>query len=1087
MSQQGPAAELRMLGEALLQAWHTRSQAEQHSFARRIGAVVDWIATDPTDIGAPEARERPVPVENRPTYPRYPSLSLSSDESAPANSQPAQSVQMGWTDSDVVEKAGAFERLAAVSGSINPLQFKSGEPGPLAEIVLDRIAPSFDRTLTATGWAWTMRSERRAAILTALPKRELIEALDRASKIKTDPAGEAFRILLLNGSLAEVDAPLDAEVIAYTWLDLVEPERRRQTRSLRLQNAKSVILKALDHMLIEGFVGRAVDVDRLRAFAERPLRKGASQILSVTGIGGVGKSTLLAAALRPVIERSFEDKQASIVISIDFDRRSHSNGTELELSFELSRQLELFYPEVGGELEAVREAVTRDRIRRGELNREVFDSEGDSDERHGFEFQNRAAPILQRVGVGDRRLLLVVDTFEEWQRSQFGRWDAEHPIRRFLSWLAEVRASWGIQADVIISGRTPVSPDSNFASGGVIQLKDLNRTESVALLRQHGLTKREAHALARAAGGNPLALKLAARYYDRLPLSGRSAFLREGARELEGLDGALRQGVLYRRFLDHIADPKARKLAHPGLALRRVTPDLIREVLAEPCDLGRLSKAEAEDLLERLAREVWLVEGRWPVITHRPDLRRVMLRSMKSDPLQHAKIHSVHLAALQWHEQRADPSEEDQAEALYHRLSIADWTGQDIDFNSISPRLLQRVAQSADDFDVALRARLLFHVGRPINAAEAATLPARARQAWAQDRAAGLVRSGLPERALTLWKELGEGARPESWYSAAAFQAFDWPEVELLFEMNSVSRKESLRYDFLLSFVLQAREPDTASRYRHWLRKALAWQLEHAEENDISPIALEALYFESVIDRPAAMDHQRRMQAVSLDYDINATAQQYMRIRKVFRDQMYLPNSRKMKVLLSSMFCPTMEFLERVFSNWQSNGFQYSRFDSFINEFQGELNRGLSSDQMLGPWAERFASAVMADLERGHDREDRASMILNEMRSDDPEWRVPIRTALVDVARVPWARERLVDAVFEVLGPATPSDLKPAILMETATRSSRKAWGRTVEFLDRANCLGRFMRNCRDIDDARLLEICDLYDHWDRLRRESWM
>jgi hypothetical protein len=40
------------------------------------------------------------------------------------------------------------------------------------------------------------------------------------------------------------------------------------------------------------------------------------------------------------------------------------------------------------------------------------------------------------------------------------------------------------------------------------------------------------------------------------------------------------QGQLYQQILNHIPDPDLRQLAHPGLVVRRVTRDVIKEVLA---------------------------------------------------------------------------------------------------------------------------------------------------------------------------------------------------------------------------------------------------------------------------------------------------------------------------------------------------------------------------------------------------------------------------------------------------------------------------------------------------------------------------
>ena len=77
----------------------------------------------------------------------------------------------------------------------------------------------------------------------------------------------------------------------------------------------------------------------------------------------------------------------------------------------------------------------------------------------------------------------------------------------------------------------------------------------------------------------------------------------------KGLNAEMRQAVLYERFLGHIADERVRELAHPGLVLRRVTPELVRSVLAGPCGLGAIDERQARQLPERLAMRYGSVSG----------------------------------------------------------------------------------------------------------------------------------------------------------------------------------------------------------------------------------------------------------------------------------------------------------------------------------------------------------------------------------------------------------------------------------------------------------------------------------------------
>jgi len=153
----------------------------------------------------------------------------------------------------------------------------------------------------------------------------------------------------------------------------------------------------------------------------------------------------------------------------------------------------------------------------------------------------------------------------------------------------------------VVSGRASVDPESQLAAFVVdsIDLQDLDPPDAVMLLTSSGLSPHAAEQLQPIVGGNPLLLRIAARLVRKLPPKKRSAILQELASERVGLDTELVQGVLYDRILQHIRDSKVRKLAHPGLVLRRVTWRLIRDVLAEPCDLDPSTKLRQNGFSKR--------------------------------------------------------------------------------------------------------------------------------------------------------------------------------------------------------------------------------------------------------------------------------------------------------------------------------------------------------------------------------------------------------------------------------------------------------------------------------------------------------
>jgi hypothetical protein len=132
------------------------------------------------------------------------------------------------------------------------------------------------------------------------------------------------------------------------------------------------------------------------------------------------------------------------------------------------------------------------------------------------------------------------------------------------------------------------------------------------------------------------------------------------------------QGQLYERILGHIHNKEVVKLAHPGLALRRLNADVIFDVLRKPCELAISTKEEARDLYWELARETALVaeEGDgW--LRHRPDLRRIMLDLLlRKKPKQAEEIHSLAIAYYEASGQQQSGSSDSLAESYYHRLML---------------------------------------------------------------------------------------------------------------------------------------------------------------------------------------------------------------------------------------------------------------------------------------------------------------------------------------------------------------------------------------------------------------------------------
>lgn len=1037
MSIKDLSPEIQAAGAALLKAWQGRSSEEQSNFAQTLGAASHMkAAAMPGSAGDGDA-----PLEG------------------------------------ALEKA---ERIAAVSGGLNPAALVKDASMQAASMVLDQLAPSFDRAWTADAWSWTLKSERRAAVLRSIPRSELAGVLDAASRVLTDTAGTVLRQLLSPAPQPTAAAPLGPNILAHEWAVAVKPDLKEELDALRKESVQYEALRAFDNLLKDDFFGRTAELDRLREFMEQPdgveEARGAIPVLPVSGIGGSGKSTLLAKALRPMMQQAFASNAAPMVVSMDFDRRTLLAGAELELSFELSRQLGRYFPKIEPRLTQLRDEVSLQRAQRGELDKNQYDASAESSSRHGNEFDYMAGPLLHQAGVHERRLILVLDTFEEWQREQHQRGSQNSAVRRVLDWLVTLKDIWQLRLRVIVSGRAPFPDGIGLAAvSRPIQLGELKRAESVELLRKQGMPVTAARSVARMAGGIPLALKLAARYYLLLPDDRRVAFVKDASAELQGVDAALRLGLLYKRFLDHIADPRARRLAHPGLALRRVSPALIREVLAQPCGLEVPDTKTADELFELLAREVWLVEQMTPDLVHRPELRKAMLHAMRADPEKAAQLQAVHAAAAAWYARLPKPSQQDLAEGLYHRLSVA--TGQQVGqlLAGADPMALQDVAQSAEDFTPAIRAQLLDQVGGRLSVAEAAQLPQPRRLAWASGQADELVRIGQPDRALDLWAQLGDAHPSGSWYAAACFQAQQWDNAQVLLNMNP--GEGQLRYAYLMSFIVERREPEMARQLRERLDERLERRMRTYSREIAGAVVLEDGYFAAVAGRQPTVPKPDPDLASKWVQEAQPGATTYLRIRALLpRSAQVRRRGPALRRLLASAFQPTRDFLSDIIHALRDAGSNAAMTRNFHRELAAALKGGLRSAQVLGAWSDRFSRCVEEDLRTVPD--DEVEDIVDCLASDDPEWRFPIRAALAQVGRSSFGMRWRVELLRQVLTGWTPVDLRTDVLLPACERNPQAAWKKVIEYVDRCGMLPELMAGMKLDGDERVRKAASNYLRW---------
>ncbi|MFE5910652.1 trypsin-like peptidase domain-containing protein [Streptomyces wedmorensis] len=442
------------------------------------------------------------------------------------------------------------------------------------------------------------------------------------------------------------------------------------------------------HRLIRGtFHGRTAELDALHAYLALPEEPAEPPVL-LYGVGGMGKSTLLAKFLVDALAASPDGFPFAY---IDFARPTLSIHEPATVIAEAARQLGIQFPALRAEFDALADECERTAaVQRGERNElddlyQLAGARATMGRDYSADFHARASAREQELADRAASLvaeavrpapgemappfLVVVDSFEEAQYR-----GSPVMARMWAIWTA-LRAAYS-RLRFIVSGRAPIDHPARILTPRSMELTELDHHASVDLLMSSGVDDEPlAEALADRIGGHPLSLRLAAR--TAVALGTDSSSLGDLLRGLPSrqryfdrqVDQMLIQGTLYDRLLNHIAEDDVRALVQAGLALRFITPDLVREVLAGPAGLRVDTAAEARRLYGLLTSRVDLMESAGPeAIRHRADLRAIMLRL--SDRARTDLMRAVDRRAVAYYAAREGARA--RAEEIYHRLRLGE-------------------------------------------------------------------------------------------------------------------------------------------------------------------------------------------------------------------------------------------------------------------------------------------------------------------------------------------------------------------------------------------------------------------------------
>ena len=614
--------------------------------------------------------------------------------------QQRSSPEVPSDDSQVLRRRSYRQAAAVLHGfvpqELNPLDPNLVDPHPWSLLNDDLIRmPGADAATV-----FTLKLDVRRQALTELGSvTAMQQALSANPNRQRPPLQVIWEEYLSTGKFPAIKTLGYEQLIQVhqvaTWVESILPRVPTAADVLAEVRQKSVLV-SFEHLVANHFTGREAELARLRehigalpaATGWRAVQKQLTAwlgtkprpILAICGPGGIGKTSLVG---RMLWEHSQVAPQVRIPFAyLAFDLPTLRVETPFTLLVDAVAQFSLQYPEHAEVIEEFQHRVREYRDARSAIGHRQISStrrEVRVGTVHGLDEQLYVHFAYLIRELASRKLkdkfvqvpvLFALDTFEEVQyrdrESLAGFW-------RMLNTISEQYPPFR----VVISGRGSIvgmgatSTLQQSSSIEEFQLEELNSTDRVQLLNELGVTDVTlARALASQVGGNPLSLRLAA----RVVADDASALTKSGLRDLKTrdwylfkVDDEIIQGQLYRRVLDHIHDPNVRKLAHPGMVLRRVNPDVIRGILAPFCQIPLASPADAERLFDALKQEHTLVQiGNDGALIYRPHVRRAMIRLLQQDKFH--EVRELHRAAVWYYERQT--GEINRAEEIYHRLVL---------------------------------------------------------------------------------------------------------------------------------------------------------------------------------------------------------------------------------------------------------------------------------------------------------------------------------------------------------------------------------------------------------------------------------
>ena len=989
------------------------------------------------------------------------------------------------------------QETAAVSGRVNPRDLIPNElTDEVGQAVLSSLASQCTIETHQNAVHWLLSKSVRTTALRRLIDNNRLNDLLNGPLPPTDSFGEVLRMLLREGANLNLDQ-LDREQL----LNLIAAMEATDESGLsqpslfdvRQRLVRKEFLSEYDILLARGFVGRKNELAKLYEFlssGNAPSHAASWTSLVLTGLGGSGKSTLLAKFARDVAKENL----ATVVI-LDFDRPGIDARDFYWMEQEISRQVGHQYP---GSSEFLRSRRSEERRHRGEYRDSVRQSAADVSEeaRSSRSIIFDVANVLTSENANDRPFLLVLDTYEQIEDQDLSA--------AVFDWLYDLSSYLQIKTPlkVIFSGRLY---DSNLqllqqqSQSTTVEVKELDPEDAQQLLLQNGIPAPTAKRLVRSGvlPLRPLELTLLARITIDLDKT-----IDELENEINEGGEAARQlfaGLVYRRVLRRLQDPTAQRLAYPGLVLRYVTVDLIRNVLGPALEMPPFDEAGAKQAFDALASANWLVSLDGDKVWHRSDLRRSTLKAMLSAERDNAKKISDH--AIKYFEAQTDVAS--QAEAVYHRLLWVDDPEEGDRFQlSELKRANDHIKANVGDLPSVAATLLKFAVEGKVPSIELESLPKRYIDSGYSAAGKELVTNRQFGKALKLHDrrhhgmELEPASILEYWEVDTLFSTATWDR--LIFEGPKIKKQPT---EMLVWSVARAIYPMQIVSPELLLNFPLGELLEQVTDK---PKLLEA-----ALHGAEGQETLRRL-VISMiyaiaggeqDHELSEAIERIARYRRSEIKPIAPVTERRLLLLERAAAAESSSDVPLAINTLQLNAAWVENFREYLtrnrddadnaNELLGLLTdltsalTGLSETATIRTVLAKVDSIAKDEgVKRGttlkvHQHNTSAAEAWNYLRGPSPEFRDPCRFALLEAFPDRSALRKLGELIASVTNLTTP-DLQPDTFAEIITANPEQALAPYVEFVDRCWALGELMRHAVSQNPApKLQRVSEAFIRWE--------